>query len=178
MSQRIIRREFDQSRAAVADLLQAILVSEMVTPGKRLLLVSPWVSDFPVIDNRSGFFSQLDPRWGASRIRLSSVLRSLMARGTVVYLALRPDQRENEFVERLEMAVQADGTEGRLIVRRSEKASVAHEKALVGDDWALHGSMNFTYSGVELNGELITYTTENETVSELATELYSMFWNA
>jgi hypothetical protein len=71
MSQRVIRRAADQSRAAVGDLLEAAFVAELISPGSRLLVVSPWITDFPILDNRAGRFTHLDTQWGASRIRLS-----------------------------------------------------------------------------------------------------------
>jgi hypothetical protein len=161
--------------------LETLFVAELMAPGSRLLVVSPWVSDFPVVDNRSGQFSQLDTRWGASRIRLSDVLRSMLIRGTQVNLACRPGPREDEFAERLESAAMADGSDSFLRLRQGTDVAFsdrAHEKALVGDSWALYGSMNFTYSGVELNGELVTFTTDVETVATMAAELATLFREA
>ena len=51
----------------------------------------------------------------------------------------------------------------------------SHEKALVADSWAVYGSMNLTYSGVQFNGELITVTTDPDTVATLATTLQGLF---
>jgi phosphatidylserine/phosphatidylglycerophosphate/cardiolipin synthase-like enzyme len=50
-----------------------------------------------------------------------------------------------------------------------------HEKAMVADTWAVHGSMNLTYRGVELNGELVTVTTDPGHVAAITTELMSLF---
>lgn len=177
MSQRVIRRAADQSRAAVGDLLEAAFVAELVAPGSRLLVVSPWITDFPVLDNRAGRFAHLDAQWGAARIRVSAVLRSLMTRGVAVSVACRTGPSEDEFIERLRLGVEADGTGDLLVLQRSDDVlrARAHEKALVSDGWALHGSMNFTYSGVELNGELVTFTNDGSTVATLAAELAPIF---
>lgn len=173
MNQRIVRRAADQSRAAVSDLLEAVLVAELISAGSRLLVISPWITDFPVVDNRSGRYAHLDPQWGASRIRFSAVLRSLLLRGTRLSVACRPGPREDEFLSRLKTYAISDGTDDLLRLQRSDEVmrERAHEKALVADSWALHGSMNFTYSGVELNGELVTFTTDAATVATLASEL-------
>jgi hypothetical protein len=40
-----------------------------------------------------------------------------------------------------------------------------HEKGLIGDHFYLRGSMNFTYSGVNLNDEHVELTTEPEQVA-------------
>ncbi len=178
MSQRLIRRTVNQSRNSVADLLEVVFVGELLAPGTRLLLVSPWLSDMPVVDNRSGRYGQLDSRWGATRIRFSEVLRTLLARGTTLDLACRTEPRELEFVDRLRRAAEGDGTDSLLRVHQDAALvylGQEHGKALVADNWALHGSMNFTYSGVEINGEIVTFTTDAEQVSALAAELSPLF---
>ena len=35
----------------VADLLQAIFAAEILRPSARMWIVSPWISDIPVLDN-------------------------------------------------------------------------------------------------------------------------------
>ena len=121
MTKRIIRRTANQSRVAVSDLLEAVLVAELIAPGSRLLLVSPWISDFPVVDNRSGQFAQIDAQWGASKLRLSAVLRSLLSRGVRVSIACSKGEREDGFIQQLQSFAEADGTEDLLIVRRNDE---------------------------------------------------------
>ena len=43
----------------VTDLLQTIFASEIVAPSSRLWIVSPWISDIPVVDNRANSFTSL-----------------------------------------------------------------------------------------------------------------------
>jgi len=178
MTQRLIRRTQTQSRASVGDLLETLFVAELLVPGSRLLLISPWISDFPVIDNRAGQFTHLDSRWGVTEVRLSSVLRSLLARGTTVQVACQSGSREDEFVNLLKTGAETDGTDSFLEIRASKDVAVPgmeHEKALICDGWALYGSMNFTYSGVELNGELVTFTTDEETIAAMSAEFSTLF---
>ena len=71
-----------------------------------------------------------------------------------------------------------DGTEGSLSVRVSHLDAarfLEHEKALIADTWALHGSMNLTYRGVEVNGELVTISADPRHVAELSTTVMEMF---
>jgi hypothetical protein len=178
---RIVHQSAGRSRGALSDLLQHLMVAELLAPGQRFLVVSPWIKDVPVIDNRSGRFSNLDPRWGASLVRISAVLRTMLLAGTDVYLACRPGKDENRFVERLEGLAQADGSGVNLHIARHQDMFAAnrrHEKALIADDWALQGSMNLTHSGVELNGELVRLTAAPEDVAELAAELMGLFQGA
>ena len=177
MTERIIRRTANQSRVAVSDLLEAALVAELIDPGSRLLVVSPWISDFPVVDNRSGQFTQLDAQWGASRLRFSAILRSLLSCGVRVSIACSKGEREDGFIQQLQTLAEADGTEDLLVVHRNPEfgQGIEHQKSLIADDWAIYGSMNFTYSGVELNGELVRFTDDPQEVAQLAVELQPLF---
>ena len=47
------------------DLLQMLFLSELLAPSRCLWLVSPWISDIPVIDNRIERLSRLRAELGA-----------------------------------------------------------------------------------------------------------------
>jgi len=178
---RIVHQSAGRSRGALSDLLQHLMVAELTAPGRRFVVVSPWITDVPVIDNRSGRFSSLDPRWGASLVRISAVLRTMLLAGTDVYLACRPGKAEDRFIERLSDLAVGDGSRSNLHIARHQDMFAAnrrHEKALIADDWAMSGSMNLTYAGVELNGELVRVTSTPEDVAELAAELMGLFREA
>ena len=51
-------------------LLQALFSAELLVPSRRLWLVSPWISDIPILDNTAAGFSMLGPLWGRSWVRL------------------------------------------------------------------------------------------------------------
>ncbi|MBN3959439.1 phospholipase D-like domain-containing protein DpdK [Nostoc sp. NMS8] len=73
------------SSRQIPDLLQTIFVAELIIPSQCVWLVSPWISDIPVIDNTANTFLCLEPSWSRSRIRLSQVLATLAERGTTCY---------------------------------------------------------------------------------------------
>src|SRR5690242_14504935 len=75
----------------LADLLQMVFGAEFILPSRCLWLVSAWVTDVPVLDNRTGAFSSVEPRWPRAQVRLSRVLLALAERGTTVHVATRPD---------------------------------------------------------------------------------------
>ena len=84
MSTRLIHRTAAAPTREIAECLEGLIISELLDPGKRFIIVSPWMGDFPVVDNRSGAFTNVEPSWNASYIRLSTVLRGLLSRGLVV----------------------------------------------------------------------------------------------
>ena len=176
MTERQIRRSRNQAQGAIADLLVIAFSGELLRPSKNLTLVSPYMSDFPVLDNRTGSFSSLDPAWPATMIPMTWILRTMLGRGSEVRLACQHGRRQDQFVRSLFEFAERDDTIGLLKVRQfDESEPLAHEKALIADRWALYGSMNFTYSGVELNGELVTLTTDPNRVAQLAIELGAVF---
>jgi phosphatidylserine/phosphatidylglycerophosphate/cardiolipin synthase-like enzyme len=177
MSTRLIHRSAASPSRDITECLEGLFLSELLNPGKRLLVVSPWMSDFPALNNRGGKFTTLDASWTATFVPFSSMLRALLQRGTYVRIACGPGDRETELLSRIEQAASLDGTVTLLSVTRlpREHRLFSHEKALISDTWAVYGSMNLTYSGVTINGELITVTTDGARVGAVATELLGLF---
>lgn len=149
----------------VENLLQSILAAELVMPSEVLWLVSPWISDIGVIDNETGSFSGLEPSWGRRRITLVEALATVIRRGSHVVIATRGDDHNLRFVRKLEAAVQSTGLGDRLLVRIDDEERL-HEKGLLGDDYYLSGSMNFTYNGVRLHDEAVKFELGAEAVAQ------------
>lgn len=160
--------------AAVLSLLRTVFAAELVQPSETLWLVSPWISDVPLLDNRADAFRHLEPQWPRTEIRLGAVLATLVARGTRLVIATRPGRRvepdegtraTDRFLETLRQRVPPDGL---LVVHR--EAWRIHTKGLLGDRYLLSGSMNFTYSGVKVNEEMVRFTTSETEVAEARIE--------
>lgn len=149
----------------VENLLQSILAAELVSRSETMWLVSPWVSDVPVLDNRAGAFSALEPAWGRRSITLVEVLAALLRRGTALVVATRPDEHNARFVQRIQTAATASGHGDRLVVHRDDREKL-HEKGLLGDDYFLSGSMNFTESGIRLHDEAVKFDLTPHAVSQ------------
>lgn len=177
MSNRIVHRAAAVPNRDIASALQSLFLSECITPSSRILAISPWISDFPVLDNRASQLSYIESTWPATWIRFSQVLRALLKRRVEVWLACGPGPAESEFADALIHGAELDSTVSGLHLSRLPRSHrlFSHEKALVTENWAVYGSMNLTYSGVELNGELITLTDDPELVSILLTELTGLF---
>jgi phosphatidylserine/phosphatidylglycerophosphate/cardiolipin synthase-like enzyme len=173
----LIHRTAASPNRELSEALEALLVSELVRPGRRLLIVSPWMTDFPVLDNRHAKYLALQPAWVAAWVPFSSVIRELLSRGTAVSIACGLGRRESESIAQIQDGAQADGASERLFVHRLPRSHrvFSHEKALVADTWAIYGSMNLTYSGVTMNGELVTVTSDPTDVASLATNLQGLF---
>lgn len=178
MTSRLIHRTVDRPNRTIGQLLELLALSEVTAPGQRFLAVSPWITDFPMIDNRSGTASALESSWPAARLTFSAFLRTLLRRGVQVSVASSHDKTAADFLQRLESMAVNDGSDNLLRTRMigdEDHRKLDHGKALVAETWALYGSMNLTYRGVEMNGELVTVTSDQETIAQLTMSIGDLF---
>jgi len=143
----------------IPDLLQTIFTAELLTPSQCIWLVSPWISDIPIIDNTANTFLCLEPAWSRSRIRLSQIIATLAEQGTTVHIATRPDPHNQTFLETLK--TRNDGTNCHIHITEE-----LHAKGILGDGYYLAGSMNFTYRGITINEETVTYEISPSIIAE------------
>jgi hypothetical protein len=161
---RRIHRSAWQSGNEIRELLQGIFVAELLRPSRCVWLVSPWISDITVIDNRMATFDALNPSWGARQWKLSDVLIHLLHLGTVVRVATRPGAPNRPVLPQLLAAVKSlELSEESFKVFEAEEL---HEKGLLGDDYYLSGSMNLTFNGVELLDEMVSYDVSPEAIAD------------
>lgn len=146
-------------------LLQTILLAELVSPSEVMWLISPWVSDVAILDNGTGAYVGAEPTWGRRAISLVEVLAALLRKGVGVVIATRPDAHNMRFVQRLESAARSNGCSERLIVYQDDRERL-HEKGLLGDDYYLSGSMNFTESGIRLHDEAVKLELDPQAVAQ------------
>ena len=74
MTDRTIRTSTSAAREELADALQGLFVAELLAPSQPLYIITPWISDVPLIDNRTARFSGLLPDLPQRWIRLSELL--------------------------------------------------------------------------------------------------------
>ena len=173
MTSRSLRTSALSSREELADILQALFVAELLTPSAPIWIVTPWISDVVVLDNRSGLFTGLLPDLPRRPLRLAEVLINQLQRGGSVVIACRPDDHNRSFVEQLQLSVAADGElSSRLTCRY---ASELHEKGILSGRVLLSGSMNLTYNGIRRLEESILITDESDPVAR-ARHAYEDRW--
>lgn len=153
--------------ATIRELLQSMFVGEMLKAEGAIWVVSPWVSNVVLIDNRSGNFDSLNPEWGRREIRLADALIALMARGTEVYIITRNEESNKVFLSRLRDLVQQHALEDRVVVKIYDQL---HTKGILLSRSLLIGSMNLTYSGLTINDEWIEFSLDKEDLARTRLE--------
>lgn len=125
-----------------------------------------------MVDNSARQFAAIDPEWHTGQVLLSEVLRTILARGGAVNIVTRPDELNATFISRVKSLQSSFRGRLKLLVEET-----FHEKGLVGDDFELAGSMNFTRAGINVNTEHVIFRTDPRTVAERRLEL-SARWKA
>ncbi|ONI83975.1 hypothetical protein ALI22I_33440 [Saccharothrix sp. ALI-22-I] len=154
-------------------MLAALFSAELVSPSRCLWLVSPWVSDVEVLDNSAGTYSAL-ARFGHRPIRLAEVLVTLASAGARVIVATTPDSHNDLFLRRLDLLKQ-DLRVAEHVEVMIDRTGKLHTKALTGDDYVVAGSMNITYTGINLREEQVELHTEQSYVAQARMDAFDRF---
>jgi len=160
------------SREELADALQALFIAELLTPSTPMWIVTPWISDVVVIDNRTARFAGLLPDIQRRQIRLGEALLALLLRGGTVVIACRPDDHNRAFTDRLAERASESGVGNHLFQRFS---SELHEKGLLTRHLLLSGSMNLTYNGLRRLEESILIIDDSDAIAR-ARHAYEDRW--
>jgi hypothetical protein len=156
-----------RQREALSDVLSTCIVSELLVPSSPLYLISAWISDIEIIDNAGGAFSALAPEWPRGPIRLSAVFERLASEGAQVFVAMNEHVHNQAFIQRLMQMQQLEC--GRRI--RWATARDLHQKCFCGQPFAIRGSMNFTWNGLNAKEEQMTVSVNPAEVRRLRFEL-------
>jgi hypothetical protein len=157
-------------RAAMMELIEAAFSAELLAPGQDLWIVSPWLSDVPILGNEAGGYTTLCPDFSRTRVPVSSLLGELVQRGTTVHVVTRPD--EGDAVVRNARSVAGDSAPQRL---RHVRVKELHAKVMLSRSMAIRGSMNLTFNGTGFLDELESFTTDPEEIATIRVDLEARY---
>jgi phosphatidylserine/phosphatidylglycerophosphate/cardiolipin synthase-like enzyme len=167
---RLYRRIFKSQLTGpetLRELLETMFISEMLSPGPVIYIISPWVSNIILIDNRSGTFDTLNPEWGHKEVRVVDVIVSLMSRGCRVVIVTRNDEKNTSFLNLLNDQAAQNGLENAVT---TYSRNSLHTKGILLTGCSLLGSMNLTYFGLHLNDEQVTFSIDKEDLAHTRLE--------
>jgi len=148
-----------QLREVLSSQLSALLIQP-----EPIWLVSPWVSDFLLLDNRAGQWNALNPDWTGRKILFSELLAELVNQGCNFNLVTRDLPENKEFIVSFKEKLSA-GAKYKIIF-----APEVHSKGFLTSKFFFEGSMNFTFSGAYRNDELVKLKVDNDAISEALIE--------
>ena len=141
-----------RGRREVRELLQGIFVAELLSPSETLWVVSPWISDIPIIDDHAGRFRFLHDS-GQTTVRLTRVIEALAKKGTRIKIVTRSDPTNEAFLN----SATSWGSGGEDLDVTVGIVDTVHAKGLSGDQYSLSGSMNLTWYGTQKWDELVHF---------------------
>ncbi len=162
-SQRQIFLHGPLGKRHLKEVLSAQVAGLLMKP-ELIWLVSPWVSDFPVLDNRTGDWDVLEPSWGNREISFMELLASAANSGCPLRLVTLNDGKSQGFISQLKNRL-LDGVDCKYLA-----SSSLHTKGLLTSCFFLKGSMNYTFHGANLNDEVLELTNDGTMISEALLE--------
>jgi hypothetical protein len=172
---RLVVKTAKGNRDEVRDLLESLFAVELLSPGEELWLISPWISDVDLLDNRAGGYAGLEAAWPKRHLTLAELLAFAVHTNlqTRLRVVTRPGEQTARFCERLRTLVTLDGNEDRLSV--DDRRTELHAKGLVTTDFALNGSMNFTRNGIEVLEETVQLETDPIRIAQFRLNLHGHY---
>lgn len=161
MNTRRIFKSRTSRQSEVLDVLSSLLVAEIAQPSAELWIVSPWITDLDLLDNRTGRFDCLEPAWGQRQVQTSELLARAVANGGTLKVMTNETQHNARFIRQLTERVANYGMLDNLYIGQKE---VLHTKGFLGDHFFLSGSMNLTIGGIVINDEQINLTTDKTAI--------------
>ncbi|MBW3225285.1 phospholipase D-like domain-containing protein DpdK [Marinobacter adhaerens] len=150
------------------EVLGAQLAGLIIKP-EPIWLVSPWLSDFPLLDNRAGEWDALNPSWGSREISFNEVLACAVNEGCVLRLVTKDDPKNASFINHLKNRLLSSS---KLYLKKNDPV---HTKGLLTRHFFLKGSMNYTFSGANRNDEHLILTSDKDLISEAFIEFNGQY---
>lgn len=152
----------------IKELLSGMLMGEILNPGE-MWLVSAWVSDFELLDNRWGSWDLLNPSWGHRMVTFFEMLETAVSNGCQLKVVVKKHETNINSIIELNKRL------ARFATYRLEETPELHTKGLLTKHAFLGGSMNFTYSGTNRNEEMMIFDRDPNVLSNTGLEFSSSY---
>lgn len=168
---RLIVKTGTENRDEIRDMLESLFAIELLSPTRQIWIVSPWLTDLPLLDNRSGAYSGLEPSWPKRHITLTELLVHALRTNpdSKVRIVTRPVEHNLRFLDRIRHLASLEGHEDRVVIDGNRED--LHTKGIATEDFALIGSMNLTHNGIAILEETVQLTVEPMSVSQFLISL-------
>jgi phosphatidylserine/phosphatidylglycerophosphate/cardiolipin synthase-like enzyme len=163
MAQRQIFLHGALGQRHLKEVISGMMIGLFIRP-ERIWLVSPWLSDFQVLDNRAGSWDVLNPTWGNREISFLELLSDAVNNDCPLRLVTQNDGKSKSFIKQLENRLISD------VDYKNCHSEKLHTKGLLTNHFFLKGSMNYTYRGANLNDEVLELTDDGTIISEALLE--------
>ena len=162
VSRRIFKNE-NTGHYVLKELLQSIFIAELVNPSEEIWIVSPWISNVNIIDNRAGDFNSINFDWKGREISLIDILIHFMSLGSNINIVANTEIHSDKFEDQINEKVNEHSFANLFKFVRNK---IIHQKGIITKHGSLRGSINITYNGIYINDELITYSIDEAEINQ------------
>lgn len=156
MANRIIRS--NKQSTILSDSLASLLILEAINPSKEIYIISPWITNSKILDNSNNDYSDLFHLAQGSNINLIDILNTYAFLGSKIKIICNRNEPSTQEFIKLVKTRNYENIEFRYLDRD-------HEKGMVTENFYIHGSMNFTFNGIHINGEKVRITTDTHDIN-------------
>lgn len=144
----------------IKETLGNLLIGLILSPDV-IWLVSPWITDFPLLDNRTRDWDSIKPEWGARYVNFSELLIAVIGSGCTLNLVTTDSKYNTAIIQKITESID-DKSNFNLIVRGEDSL---HTKGLLTSSYFLSGGMNFTYTGANKKDDVVTLYTSKDKIT-------------
>lgn len=130
------------------EVLTGVLISGLIHP-HTMWIVSPWLSDFAVVDNRLYAWQHLVPTWPPQWIGFVEVVAQLIQSQNQLFIVTRDNPTSRQFIQQLNDLLPTGAS------YQLKYCEELHTKGILTEQVLVSGSLNLTFSGTHRNDELI-----------------------
>ena len=172
MTSLFIPRSVNTSSVQFEKIFESFMLLELHKPSKSIWLVTNWINDIAVLDNRVGRLKTNRQHLENQYIHLSDLFFQLLGSSTC-NLIIRDTPHNEEFLHTMNKKLEhSKERKQRLRIKRCETIK---EGMFLGERFCITGSMEWTFDGTkEFIGEAIISTAKNE-IANAYSHLQTMY---
>ena len=168
------RRELTQTndRRGI-DLLRSLLAAELLTSSntsissqqREIWMVSPWITDFVILDNRFGAWGCLNVYWAKREIYFSELMGQFVLTGGTLNVVMNNDAMNKPFGDYMRRLSINNDIKGNARIGIIDNKNF-HPKGMLSNNFFLRGSRNTTKQGFMFNQELVELDVDKNSISD------------
>jgi len=166
---RKIRTKTPLGKRHLKEVLGSTFAGLIISP-EEIWLITAWFTNFEVLDNRSGNWSYLNPNWGNRMVTFVELLETAVLNGCKLNLVVNETKTNDTALNLLKnKLVNEDNF-------RFEISKKEHIKGLITESCFIDGSMNLTFSGANVNSEMLTLSGDIHEISEARIDFDNLYF--
>lgn len=171
MQPRMISKNSSYAAKEFGLALQSMLAIELHFPSEQFWLVSPWLSDIPVLDNSTERFNALHRSLPPRVVTLSDYFKCWLQQSSgTLWIVTQFTDATKSMRQQIETLQQTYGDKVCLLQNDN-----LHEKICLTTHWMLSGSMNWTRNGLTKWDEFQRFDRDPETLSTKRIDLQEQY---